>query len=75
MKICKILEGSSGLSYVAYLEGTQSIMFEVKELSLPNLKFLFLKTLFEWVSQSFTLSKYSLVEFLDLYAYVVDRKA
>jgi len=75
LKICKILEGSSGLSYVAYLEETQSIMFEVKELSLPNLKFLFLKTLFEWVSQSFTLSKYSLVEFLDLYAHVVDRKA
>lgn len=63
-KICKSSKGSSSLSYVVYSEGTKLSMFEVKEQSLPNLKFLFLKTLFKWVSV-FNRSTYSLVEFLD----------
>ena len=53
-KICKSLEGSSSLSFVVYSEGTKLSMFEVKEQSLPNLKLLFLKNLFKWVSQSLT---------------------
>ena len=39
--------------------------FEGKELSVLNLKFLFLKTLYELLSPSFTLSGSSLMEFLD----------
>ena len=39
--------------------------FEGKELCMLNLKFLFLKTLFKWVTLSFTLSTFSLMEFLD----------
>ena len=36
-----------------------------KELTLPNLEFLFLKTIFEQASKSFTIATYSLMEFLD----------
>ena len=40
-------------------------IFEDKESTGPNLKFLFLKTLYEWGLKSSTLSMFSLMDFLD----------
>ena len=40
-------------------------IFEGKEMSILNLKFLFLKALFKWVTCSPTISTLSLMEFLD----------
>lgn len=69
--ICKSLEGSSGLMWCVWVEHNRH-PFEGKELSLRNLKFLFLKTFFNWSSQSSTLSMFSLMEFLDSLCPAVD---
>lgn len=39
--------------------------FEGKELSLPNLKFLFMNTLYEWSFKSYTFFTFSFADFLD----------
>ena len=55
--------------YGAFRERNLWIFVE-KKLSIPNLVFLFLKSLFEWVTHSITISAFFLMEFFDsLYLY------
>lgn len=47
--------------------------YKGKALTLPNLKFWFLKTLYEWGSKSYTFSAYSMMEFLGSYSPIISR--
>ena len=58
------MTGPSCLMWYIWKE-QNPLTFEGKEFPLPHLKFLFLKTLYEWTYNSYTLSMTSFMGFLD----------